>query len=118
MQLNKKKNYACWRRAYRYQTGSKLQKIVCMKNIFENGWWEDAYPSSYPLDPPLAISYEKYQKSLAYFRHLAPIVSFLFTKRQSQKGRHGTMPPFLNMLLPRSLRLGACERIINPFKGG
>ena len=21
-----------------------------MKNIFENGWWEDAYPSSYPLD--------------------------------------------------------------------
>ena len=23
-------------------------KIVCMKNLFENGWWEDAYPSSYP----------------------------------------------------------------------
>ena len=24
------------------------RKIVCIKNIFENGWWEDAYPSSYP----------------------------------------------------------------------
>ena len=23
-------------------------KILCIKNIFENGWWEDAYPSSYP----------------------------------------------------------------------
>ena len=22
-------------------------KIVCIKNIFENGWWEDAYPLSY-----------------------------------------------------------------------
>ena len=25
------------------------RKIVCIKNIFENGWWEDAYPSSYTL---------------------------------------------------------------------
>ena len=24
------------------------RKIVCIKNIFENGWWKDAYPSSYP----------------------------------------------------------------------
>ena len=24
------------------------RKIVCIKNIFENGWWEDAYPSSFP----------------------------------------------------------------------
>ena len=89
-----------------------------MKNIFENAWWEDAYSSSYPLDPPLAIGYEKYQKSLEYFRHLVPIVLFFFTKRQRQKGRHGNMPSPLNMLLPRSLRLGACERIINFFKGG
>ena len=28
-------------------------KIACIKNIFENGRWKDAYPSSYPLDPPL-----------------------------------------------------------------
>ena len=24
------------------------RKIVCIKNIFENGWWEDTYSSSYP----------------------------------------------------------------------
>ena len=24
------------------------RRIVCIKNIFENGCWEDAYPSSYP----------------------------------------------------------------------
>ena len=25
-----------------------MENIICIKNIFENGWWEDAYPSSYP----------------------------------------------------------------------
>ena len=25
-------------------------KIVYIKNIFENGWWEDAYTSFYPLE--------------------------------------------------------------------
>ena len=24
------------------------RKIVYIKNIFENGWWQNAYPSSYP----------------------------------------------------------------------
>ena len=48
-------------------------------------------PHSSPLDPPLPISYKSHQNSLAYFRHLAPLV-FFFTKRQSQKGGgHGTM---------------------------
>ena len=42
------------------------------------------HPNS--LDPPLAMSYRNYQKSLAYFSHLAPIVLFFFTKRQNQKG--------------------------------
>ena len=44
-------NYACVRRkAYSYRRASKLycRKIVCIKNIFENGWWENAYPSFYP----------------------------------------------------------------------
>ena len=65
-----------------------------IKNIFENAWWKDAYHSSDPLDPPLAISCRNHQKSLAYFSHLAPLVLFFFTKRQSQKkggGGHGTM---------------------------
>ena len=50
-----------------------------------------------PLDPPLAISYGKHQKSLAYFNHLAcsflrKKVLFFFTKRRSKRG-HGTMAP-------------------------
>ena len=43
-------------------------------------------PHPTPLNPPLAISYGKHQKSLAYFGHLAPLVLLFFTKRQSQKG--------------------------------
>ena len=37
------------------------------------------YPT--PLDPPLALSYKNYQKSLAYFSHLASLVLPFFTKR-------------------------------------
>ena len=40
-----------------------------------------------PLDPPLAISYRNHQKSMAYFSHLAPLLLFLLTKRQSQEER-------------------------------
>ena len=43
-------------------------------------------PHSTPLDSPLTVSYKNHQKNLAYFSHLAPLVLFLFTKRQSQKG--------------------------------
>ena len=46
-------------------------------------------PHPRPLDPPLAISYRNYQKSLAYFSHLAPLGLLFFTKRQSQKGGGG-----------------------------
>ena len=46
-------------------------------------------PHSTPLDPPLAISYKKHQKSLAFFSQLASLVLFLFTKKQSQNGGGG-----------------------------
>ena len=39
-----------------------------------------------PHPSPLSISYRNHQKSLAYFSHLAPLILFFFTKRQSQKG--------------------------------
>ena len=45
------------------------------------------YPS--PPDPPLAISHKNHQKSLAYFSHLAPLILFFFTERQSQTGEGG-----------------------------
>ena len=45
-------------------------KIVYIKSIFKNGWWEDMHtPHPAPLDRPLAISYRKHQKSLAHFSH-------------------------------------------------
>ena len=43
-------------------------------------------PHPTPLDSPLAISYKNHQKNLAYFSHVAPLVLFLFIKRQSQRG--------------------------------
>ena len=108
-------DYACLRRNKTYcdQRGLKLWKNVYIKNIFENGWWEDAYSSSYPLD----TSCGNHQKSLAYFSHLAPLVLFLLLKSRDKMGGHGTMPP-LNTFLPRSLKLGARERIISSPKGG
>ena len=71
----------------------KLHRLI--KNSFENGWWEDAYSSSsltYPLDPPLAISYKNHQNSLAYFNHLAPLILFCFTKRQIESKGEKTWP--------------------------
>ena len=41
------------------------------------------------LDLPLSISYRNHQENLAYFSHLAPLVLFFFTKRQSQRWKGG-----------------------------
>ena len=41
------------------------------------------------LDASLAISYRNHQKSLAYFSHLALLILFFFTKKQSQRGGWG-----------------------------
>ena len=48
-----------------------------------------SHPIPTPLDLPLAISCRNHQKNLAYFSQLAPLVLFLFTKKQSQKGGGG-----------------------------
>ena len=75
------------------------------------------HPTS--LDLLLAISYRNHQKGLAYISHLAPIVFCSFLLKGKVKGGgawHNA--PLLNTLLPRSLRLGACARIISSFTGG
>ena len=87
-------DYACLRRkAYCYRRGSKLCKIACTKAVLKMAGGRMHTPHLAPLDPPLAISYRNHQKGLAYFNHLAPLVLFFFTGRQSQRGGHGTMPP-------------------------
>ena len=30
-----------------FEEARNYGKNVCIKNIFQNGWWEEAYPSSY-----------------------------------------------------------------------
>ena len=101
-------DYACLRpKAYLLSKRFKIMKNLYrpyIKNIFENGWCEHAYPSSYFLDPPLAISYGNHQKSR--FHHLAPLILFFFTKRQSQNGGawFNIPPPLLNTLLVKVSR--------------
>ena len=59
-------------------------------------------------DPTLlAISYKNHQKSLAYFSHMAPLILFFFTKRQSQRRGegHGTM------LLPKYALVSTFRRL-------
>ena len=66
------------------------------------------------LPPGSAPGYkvQKSSKEYGMFQSLmAPLVLFFFTKRQSQKEGHGTMPTLPNTLLPRILRQGACVRI-------
>ena len=73
------------------------EKNIYFKNIFENGWWEDAYPSFYPLNSSLAISYKNHQKSLADFSHFPPLFLFcVFAKRKSHK--RGDMAQCLHLV--------------------
>ena len=114
-------DYTCLRRkAYclskRFEIMEKLYASKAFLKIKMAGGWMYA-PHPTPLDPPLAISYRNHQKSLAYFIHLAPVVLFFLLKGRVKRGR-GTAQCPLNTLLPRSLRLGACERIVNLLKKG
>ena len=77
-------------------------KIVYIKSSFENGWKEDAYPSSYPPGsaPGHKVVLDKnHQNSLAYFSHLAPLILFFSTKRQIQKGEKGMAQCYPSPLL-------------------
>ena len=55
------------------------------QKIFENGWWKDAYPSSYPSGFVPNHKLQKPSKESGVFQSLGNISVVLFTKRQSQK---------------------------------
>ena len=74
-------------------------KILYIENIYENGWLQNAYPSSIPLDPPLAISYTNHQKGLAYFSYLVSLILFSLLKGRVKKGGGGMAQCPLNTLL-------------------
>ena len=75
-----------------------MEKLITSKTFMKMASGRMHTPHLTSLDPPLAISYRHHQKSLAHFSHLASLIGYFFTKRQSQKGGHGTMVP-LNTLL-------------------
>ena len=102
-------DYAClWRiRLTVIEEVRNYGKIVCIKNIFENGWWEDACPSSYLSGFAPNHKLQKPSKESGIFQSLGTISIILFTKKLSQKGGgHGTMAPLLNTLLRAKFRQG------------
>ena len=63
-----------------------MEKLYTSKTFLKMVGGRMHTPHSTPLGPPLARSYRNHQKNLAYFSHVTPLVLFLFTKRQRQKG--------------------------------
>ena len=53
-------------------------KIVFIKKIFENGWWEDAYPSFYPPESAPGIKLQKPSKESGIFQSFGTITFVLF----------------------------------------
>ena len=53
-------------------------KIVYIKNIVENGWWEDAYPPSYPHGSAPGHKVQKPSKESSIFQSLGTISFVLF----------------------------------------
>ena len=56
--------------------------------MFENGWWEYAYPSSYPSGFAPGHKLQKPLKESGIFQShgTISIALFLFTKKQSERG--------------------------------
>ena len=62
-----------------------MKKLCASKTFLKMAGGMMHIPHPTPLDSPLAISYRNHPKNLHIFSHLAILVLFLFTKRQSQK---------------------------------
>ena len=96
-------------------------KVAYIKNILKmaRGWMHT--PHLIPVDPPLANGHklQKPLKESGIYQSFGTIsfVGFLL-KGRVKRGRDGTMPLSLNTLLPRRLRLGACERLTSSFTKG
>ena len=63
-----------------------MEKLCIPKAFLKmaGGRMHSSHPT--PLYPPLAISYRNYQKSLAYFSHLAPLILFILLKGRVKRG--------------------------------
>ena len=65
-----------------------MEKLYVYKNIFQNGWWEEAYPSSYPPGSAPGRKLQKPSKEYGIFQSLGTIsfVNFLLKDRVKRKG--------------------------------
>ena len=61
-----------------------MEKLYALKAFLKMAGERMHAPHLTSLDSLQATSYRNHQKNLAYFSHLAPLVLFLFIKRQSQ----------------------------------
>ena len=61
-------------------------KIVYIKNIFENGWWEEAYPSSCPPESVPGQKVQKPSKERGIFQLLGIINFVIFYKKTESRG--------------------------------
>ena len=81
-----------------------------------------SHPSSTPVDPPLGPDHklQKPSKEFGIFQSHGTISFVLFYYKAVSKKGAGMAQCLLSKytLLLSSLRLGACEKIINSFKGG
>ena len=88
------------RKAYCYQRGSNYGKIIYIKSIFENGWWKNAYPSSYPPGSAPGHKLQKPSKESGIFQSLGTINFVLFLLKSRVKRRAWSHAPHLpNTLL-------------------
>ena len=72
-----------------------MEKLYTSKTFLKMADGKMHIPHRTPLGPPQGISYRNRQESLAYFSRLAPLLLFLFTKRQSRKG--GSMAQYIQL---------------------
>ena len=63
-----------------------MEKLYTSKVFLKMAGKRMHTPHPTPLYPPLAISYRNYQKSLAYFSHLAPLILFFLLKGRVKGG--------------------------------
>ena len=64
-------------------------KIVHIKSIFENGWWEDAYPSSYSSGFAPGHKLQKPSEECNIFQSLGTISRLLFFLLNGRVKREG-----------------------------
>ena len=72
-----------------------MKKLNSSKTILKMAGWRMYTPGPHPspADPPLAMSYKNHQKSLAYFRYLAPLFFLFYYKAESKRGGMAQCPP-------------------------